>query len=59
MGDGKGTLFQQEHLLDCIETFREDFTTPMISQPQKESFKVNSDDEVIEENRSAIFHSVV
>ena len=53
------TLFQKEHLLECIEAFEEDVTTPMAPPSQKGLFDVNSDDEILDENRSAVFHSVV
>jgi len=49
-GDGKVTLFQKKDLLKCIETFGEDITTSVASPP---------DNELLDENRSATFHSFV
>jgi len=58
-GYSKVTLFQKEYLLECIHAFREDVTTHVTSSAQKGLFNVNSDDEILDKNRSAIFHSVV
>ena len=35
MGNGKVTLFQKEHLLECIEAFGGDVTTHLDSPTQK------------------------
>ena len=41
--DGEVTLFQKEHLLDCIEAFRKDSTIHVAFPAQKGLFNVNSD----------------
>ena len=39
--------------------FGENVSTPMVLAVQKSLFDVNKYDELLDENRSAIFHSVV
>ena len=58
-GDDKVTFFQKERLLEYIEAFEEDIITSMASLAQKGLFNVNADDELLDENRSKTFHSVV
>ena len=59
MGDGKVTMFQKVHLFECIETFGKDVTASVASLDRKGLFDVNADDELLDKNRSAIFHSMV
>ena len=56
--DGGVTLCQKDHLLEAIEAFGEDVSTPVSSPAQKNLFTVDETADMLDEDKAATFHSV-
>ena len=56
--EGSVTLFQKDHLLESIEDFGEDISTPVTSAAQKNLFTVDENAHTLDEKTAMIFHSV-
>ena len=56
--DGSVILFQKEYLLEAIEAFGEDVSTPVTSAAQKTLFTVDKHAHPIDEKKAIVFHSV-
>ena len=52
------TIFQKEHLLEEIEAFAEDVSTPVTSAAQNNLFTVDKHSHPLDEKKAIIFHSV-